>query len=64
LAEEELLKLEEKWGKKYPMVINSWQNKWDNLSVFFKYPADIRKIIYTTFYLFSLTHSMYVIAPQ
>jgi len=48
LAEEELLKLEEKWGKKYPMVINSWQNKWDNLSVFFKYPADIRKIIYTT----------------
>jgi transposase-like protein len=48
LAEEELLKLEEKWGKKYPLVINSWQNKWDNLSVFFKYPADIRKIIYTT----------------
>jgi len=48
LAEEELLKLDEKWGKKYPLVINSWQNKWDNLSVFFKYPADIRKIIYTT----------------
>ena len=48
LAEEELLKLEEKWGKKYPLVINSWQNKWDNLSVFFKYPTDIRKIIYTT----------------
>ena len=48
LAEEELLKLEEKWGKKYPLVINSWQNKWDNLSVYFKYPADIRKIIYTT----------------
>jgi transposase-like protein len=48
LAEEELLKLEAKWGKKYPLVVNSWQNKWDNLSVFFKYPADIRKIIYTT----------------
>jgi transposase-like protein len=48
LAEEELLKLDKKWGKKYPIVINSWQNKWDNLSVFFKYPADIRKIIYTT----------------
>jgi transposase-like protein len=47
-AEIELNKLEEKWGKKYPIVINSWQNKWDNLSVFFKYPADIRKIIYTT----------------
>jgi len=48
LAEDELLKLDEKWGKKYPLVIKSWQSKWDNLSVFFKYPADIRKIIYTT----------------
>ena len=48
IAEEELRKLDEKWSKKYPLVINSWQNKWDNLSVFFKYPAEIRKIIYTT----------------
>ena len=48
VAEGELLKLEEKWGKKYPLVINSWNNKWDNLSIFFKYPAEIRKIIYTT----------------
>lgn len=48
VAEEELLKLEEKWGKKYPLVINSWNNKWENLSVFFKYPVEIRKIIYTT----------------
>ena len=48
VAEEELLKLDEKWGKKYPLVINSWNNKWENLSVFFKYPAEIRKIIYTT----------------
>ena len=48
IAEEELLKLEEKWGKKYPLVINSWQNKWENLSVYFKYPKDIRRIIYTT----------------
>jgi len=48
LAEEELLKLDEKWGKKYPLVINSWQSKWDNLSIYFKYPDDIRKVIYTT----------------
>ena len=48
VAEEELFKLDEKWGKKYPLVINSWNNKWENLSVFFKYPAEIRKIIYTT----------------
>jgi len=48
IAEEELIKLDEKWGKKYPLVINSWNNKWDNLSVYFKYPPDIRKVIYTT----------------
>lgn len=48
LAEEELLQLDEKWGKKYPLVINSWNNKWENLSVYFKYPKDIRKVIYTT----------------
>ena len=47
-AELELDKLDEKWGDKYPIVINSWCNKWENLSVYFKYPEDIRKVIYTT----------------
>lgn len=48
LAEDELLKLDEKWGKKYPIVLQSWNNKWENLSVYFKYPPEIRKVIYTT----------------
>lgn len=48
IAEDELLRLEEKWGKKYPIVIQSWQNKWENLSIYFKYPPEIRKVIYTT----------------
>jgi len=47
-AELELDVLEEKWGDKYPIVINSWRNKWENLSYYFKYPEDIRRIIYTT----------------
>ncbi len=47
-AEYALLKLDEKWGKLYPIVIQSWQNKWENLSVYFKYPPEIRKVIYTT----------------
>ncbi len=47
-AEEVLVQLEEKWGKKYPIVIQSWKNKWENLSAYFKYPEDIRRIIYTT----------------
>jgi len=48
LAFIELERLEEKWNKKYPLVIRSWQNNWERLSQFFKYPGDIRRIIYTT----------------
>lgn len=48
LAEHKLLELDERWGKKYPMVIRSWQNKWDHLSAYFKYSHDIRRAIYTT----------------
>ena len=47
-AELELAKLEEKWGKKYPIIFESWRNKWDNLSNYFKYAEPIRKVIYTT----------------
>ena len=47
-AEIELDNLESKWGKKYPIVIQSWKSKWENLSGYFKYPEDIRRIIYTT----------------
>jgi putative transposase len=48
LAEHRLLELDEKWGKKYPAVIKSWQTQWDNLSQYFKYPEELRRIIYTT----------------
>ena len=44
----ELESLKEKWNKKYPMVISSWENNWPKLSTYFKYPPDIRKLIYTT----------------
>ena len=47
-AETALDELEEIWGEKYPIVIKSWRKKWDNLSVYFRYPAPIRKVIYTT----------------
>jgi len=47
-AEIALDDLDAKWGSHYPMVIKSWRTKWDNLSVYFKYPEDVRKAIYTT----------------
>lgn len=47
-AEAALDELEERWGSQYPIVIKSWRSKWENLSYYFKYPADIRRVIYTT----------------
>ncbi|CCV61936.1 IS256 family transposase [Yersinia enterocolitica] len=47
-AETALDELEEKWGQQYPVVLQSWRKKWENLSHYFRYPATIRKVIYTT----------------
>lgn len=48
LAEKNLNDLEEKWGKKYPIVIKSWRANWDILSNYFRYPEELRRLIYTT----------------
>lgn len=48
LALESLENFETVWGNKYPLIINSWRANWPELSAFFKYPPEIRKIIYTT----------------
>ncbi|MDV6329013.1 IS256 family transposase [Idiomarina sp. Sol25] len=47
-AESALDDLEAKWGDKYPIVIQSWRNKWPTLSAYFKYPDYVRTVIYTT----------------
>ena len=47
-AEQALDELETRWGDLYPIVIKSWRAKWENLSAYFKYPPDIRRVIYTT----------------
>jgi putative transposase len=38
----------EKWGKKFPSVIKSWETNWLELTTYFSYPVEIRKLIYTT----------------
>ena len=45
-AEIQLDNLENRWGGKYPIVIQSWRNKWENLSIFFQYSQDIRRVIW------------------
>lgn len=47
-AEDQLLVLSEKWGEKYPVVIDSWERNWEQLSHYFEYTEPIRKMIYTT----------------
>lgn len=47
-AEHNLLKLSEPWGKRYAIAIKSWENNWDEVSTFFDFPSEIRKLIYTT----------------
>ncbi|WP_025715638.1 IS256 family transposase [Paenibacillus sp. 1-18] len=44
----ELDHFEEVWGTKYPLIIRSWRTNWEELATFFKYPPEIRKLIYTT----------------
>jgi len=47
-ARAELDDFDAKWGKKYPKIAASWREKWPNLAAYFKYPAEVRKLIYTT----------------
>ncbi|WP_228728201.1 transposase [Brevibacillus composti] len=48
VALEELDHFEQSWGNKYPLLVRSWRNNWSEISTFFKYPPEIRKLIYTT----------------
>ena len=38
----------ETWDKKYPKISKSWRENWVNLSTYFKYPVEVRRLIYTT----------------
>ena len=44
----ELENIKEKWGKKYPYAISNWENNWEDVSSFFQFSNDIRRIMYTT----------------
>jgi len=48
IALEELQKFKLKWQGKYKYAITSWEDNWDNLSNYFEYPLELRRIIYTT----------------
>lgn len=47
-AEYRLEEFHEKWGKKYPQISKSWYANWSELTTYFKYPEEVRRLIYTT----------------
>lgn len=47
-AADALDEFEQKWGDKYAYAIQSWRKNWENLTAYFEFPAEIRRIIYTT----------------
>lgn len=48
VAEIALRKFSEKWEKKYPYAIESWEKNWEELIAFIDYPLEMRQIMYTT----------------
>ncbi|ARS38108.1 MULTISPECIES: IS256 family transposase [Pontibacter] len=48
VAAVELERFEQAWGSKYPYAVKSWRANWEELTVFFDFPLEIRRIIYTT----------------
>ena len=48
MAKEAFENFKQAWSHKYQQAVNSWEENWDNLTAFLAYPAEIRKLIYTT----------------
>ena len=57
-AEQALDEFAGKWDDQHPAISQSWRNNWERLSVFFDYPPQIRKVIYTTNAIESLNASL------
>jgi len=51
-------RFEQLWGERYPMSAASWRNHWNDLTTFFKYPVELRRMIYTTNAIESLHSQM------
>lgn len=57
-AELALERFADQWDEKYPVIAQSWRADWTRLTVFFDYPPEIRKVIYTTNAIESLNASL------
>jgi len=57
-AEQAIEYFEKKWNHKYAYAVRSWRNNWVELTQFFDYPLEIRKIVYTTNVIESLNRGI------
>ena len=57
-AERALTEFEQQWASRYPMIGRSWRNNWTRIIPFFQFPAEIRRVIYTTNAIESLNYSL------
>src|SRR4051812_13827304 len=57
-AELALQQFEQSWGTRYPVSAAAWRTHWDSLTTFFKYPVELRRMIYTTNAIESLHSQM------
>ena len=57
-AEQALDKFEKKWNHKYAYAVKSWRKNWEELTRFYEYPIEIRKIVYTTNIIESLNRGI------
>ena len=57
-AEQALERFSERWDEKYPAISPSWRADWQRLTVFFDFPPEIRRVVYTTNAIESLNYSM------
>jgi putative transposase len=48
MAQARLAEFAEKWGSKYPPIVQSWRRNWEQVMPFFAYPTEVRRVIYTT----------------
>jgi len=48
MAKDSFNNFKHNWDDKYPVAVKSWDDNWENLTAFLAYPAEIRKLIYTT----------------
>ena len=47
-AQAELERFDEKWGQRFPVITQGWLNAWEHVIPFLAFPAEVRRVIYTT----------------